>query len=82
MICFYAFILLCFALFRVEEVVRQEEAKKVDQIDEWKGIRDDLKPKISKQFVLLKQLKDKPVPFERVEIRLRGKEVKVNYIYF
>ncbi|XP_020912247.1 dystrophin isoform X2 [Exaiptasia diaphana] len=61
---------------KVDEVIHDEEAKKDEQLYQWKDLRDDLKPKISNQFVVLKELKAKQIPLERVDVIMRVEEVE------
>jgi len=61
----------------MDETVQSEQSLVQEELDDWKDFRDELRPKISNCHIELRKTKNKPVPFERVELLVYAKEVEV-----
>lgn len=61
----------------MDEYVKDEGSRTRKQLLNWKVTRDELKPKISNCFILLRNLKAKDVPLERVELKLHAEKIEV-----
>lgn len=57
--------------------MKEEDSQKEEQFNDWESKRDDLKSKISKSYIMLKDLKKDDSPVERVQLTLRAKKIQV-----
>jgi hypothetical protein len=64
----------------MDEYVKDEDSRTRKQLQIWKITRDELKPKISNCFIVLRNLRAKDVPLERVELKIHAGKVEVGLV--